>query len=261
MAADPIPGLDTLIIAEGTNSAPPAIEAAERLVTDARTIGVVGHSNSAASLAVAPIYHDREVVELTPTSTAVVYSGAGPFSFRLVPPDDRQGAFMARYLSELLPEGGDLVIFYVNDDYGRGLRRAFEEGLADGDAFRILGELPHTETDVSDEDLNQARSSLAAQPPDAVIWLARGTILAWYLPTIREVAPDALILGGDATSSVLQGTPGENLLGGVRFVDFVDLESTEALRDFSRRYEERFAAPATAPAALTYDAMALFSPG
>lgn len=261
LADGPIPGLDTIMIPEGASSAPPAIRAAEALVTDSRTIGVVGHSNSSASLAAAPLYNDREVVQLTPTSTAVAYSRAGPFSFRLVPPDDRQGAFLARYLSEILPEGGELAVFYVNDDYGRGLRRAFEEGLGDRDAFRILLELPHTETDVSDEDLDQARSSLAADPPDAIIWLARGTILARYLPVIREAAPDAVILGGDATSSVLRGTPGEGLLNGVHFVDFVDIDATEELRSFAARYEARFGLQATAPTALTYDAMTLLLEG
>lgn len=252
----PLPGLDTIMITEGGNTAAPAIGAAEALVAAEGIVGVVGHSNSAASLAAAPLYNEHEIVQIAPTSSAVTYSRAGPYSFRLVPPDDRQGAFLAARLADLLPNGGPITLFYVNDDYGRGLRRAFLESL-DSSAFAVLLDLPHTEREVLPADIEAAGRALAQARPQAVIWLGRGTVLDQYLPAIREAVPGVPLLAGDAVSSVGQRPGDEELRRGIRYVDFVDLTSTDPLRRFSTEYEARFGRRAAGPDVLTYDAVRL----
>lgn len=252
----PLPGLDTIMIAEGGNAAAPAIGAAETMVATEGIVGVVGHSNSAASLAAAPLYNEHEIVQIAPTSTAVTYSRAGPYSFRLVPPDDRQGAFLADRVADLLPDGGPITLFYVNDDYGRGLRRAFLENL-DRTAFPVLLDLPHTESEILPTDLEAAGRALTEARPQAVIWLGRGTVLDQYLPAIREAVPEVPLLAGDAVSSISQLEGDEELRRGIRYVDFVDLASTDALRSFSAAYEDRFGRPAAGPDVLTYDAVGL----
>ncbi len=115
---------DTLLIEETSNRAAPALEVAGRIVATPRAVAVVGHTNSAASLVTAQLYNEAEVVQMAPTTTAVAYSEAGPFSFRLVPSDDHQGPFLANALERSFPDGARLALFYVNDDYGRGLRTA-----------------------------------------------------------------------------------------------------------------------------------------
>lgn len=252
----PLPGLDTVMIAEGGNQAAPAIQAAETLVATEGIVAVVGHSNSAASLAAAPLYNEHGIVQVAPTSTAETYSRAGPYSFRLVPSDRHQGAFLARRVAELLPSGGRIALFYVNDDYGRGLRRAFLENL-DRTTLTVPLDLPHSEPEVLPSDIAGAGRRLADVRPDVVVWLARGTVLDRFLPAVREALPDVPLLAGDAVSSLRQ-TPGdEGLRRGIRYIGFVDLDSTPELRAFAAEYEERFGRPATGPDALTYDAMRL----
>lgn len=255
----PIPGLDTVINSSGGNLAAPALEAAAELVSIPGLMAVVGHSNSAASLAAAPVYAEHEVVQLSPTASAVLYSGMGPYQFRLVPPDDRQGGFLAEEIKRLLPDRGRIALFYVNDDYGRGLREAVLDRL-DGTAYDVVVDLPHMEDDITDTDVTHALKALVATAPDAILWLARGVILDRYLDDIRRILPNAPILGGDAIES------GSVDLGSERYrhvssVSFLDLTATEALRAFTQRYEERFARRASAPDALTYDAIGLLVAG
>jgi branched-chain amino acid transport system substrate-binding protein len=256
-------GVDTVMVPERTNEAAPAIRTAQRFVAHQLMVGVVGHSNSSASLAAAGIYNQRQVVQLAPTSSAVVYSEAGPYSFRLVPPDDRQARFLVEQVAMAVPAGGRIALFYVNDDYGRGLRNAVRAGLAAG-ATNVVLELPHVEGDLLGEDIAQAEAALRAADPDLILWLGRGSTLDHYLTALRSASPDAIILGGDAVAGGPElgregGPPGR--WDGVRHVDFLELGSTPALRDFAARYRARFGRAATVPDALTYDAVRVLLAG
>jgi branched-chain amino acid transport system substrate-binding protein len=258
LALAPLPGLDTEMIPEASSLASPAIQAAQRLVQREALVAVIGHANSSASLAAAPIYGAHEVVQVAPTASAPVFSGLGPYSFRLVPSDDRQGAFLAEQLRAALPNGGSVALVYVNDDYGRGLRAALLEHIP-RELFPVVLDLPHVETRIEDADVAHAVTAIRAVRPAVVLWLARGSTLARFIAPLREVLPDALILGGDAASELHEGS--RDGWGEVSFVEYVDLEATEALRDFERRYRARFGRDPVGPDALTYDAIRLVLAG
>jgi branched-chain amino acid transport system substrate-binding protein len=256
LAAEPVPGFDTVMIPQSQNLASPAIEAARRLVEVEGLVAVIGHSNSAASLATAPIYNALQVVQIAPTASATVYSQAGPYSFRLVPPDDEQGRFLAQRLHEVLPGGGRVALVYVNDDYGRGLRASLLAEL-DAQRYGVVYELPQWENAVADEDAAYAADALGHARPDVIVWLARGDLLARFLVGIRARLPDVPILGGDGLGTGgIERLPGA-VMGDVRFVAYLDLEATQALRTFTLRYRERFGREASPSAALTYDAVRL----
>jgi branched-chain amino acid transport system substrate-binding protein len=248
--------LDTVMIPEATNAATPAVVAAQRFTEHVGLVAVVGHSNSSASLAASQIYNDAGILQLAPQSSARAYSDAGPFSFRLVPPDDRQAGYLVRHLEESFPAGATVATIHVNDDYGRGLRRALDSALANGPIRQGLV-IPYAEEQVTEVDIAHAAGALGAARPDAIVWLGRATSLDRYLPAIRSAVPGVPIVGVDALASAPQLNGRRGDWTGVRHVDFLDLDSDPRLRQFAERYRERFGRPATAPDALTYDAVAL----
>jgi branched-chain amino acid transport system substrate-binding protein len=73
---------------------------ASRLVDDAEVLAVVGHNSSDASVAAAPIYNQKGLVMMTPTSFSDKLSSSGPYVFRMVPNirflADRQVAYYAK---------------------------------------------------------------------------------------------------------------------------------------------------------------------
>ncbi|HUG28106.1 MAG TPA: ABC transporter substrate-binding protein, partial [Gemmatimonadales bacterium] len=225
-------------------------------------VAVVGHSNSSASLAASQIYNDAEVVQIAPTSTAPRYSEAGPFSFRLAPPDPEQGGLLSEAVDQLRPDGARVALLFVNDDYGRGLRDAvlttFDQGR-----HRLVLDAPHNDFEVVGLSAEQGLrrdgdvASVIAQRPDIILWLGRSATFGHYLPELRRQLPDAQILGGDALS------PGHALAAqapewvGVRYADFLDPESTPELRRFRDRFTTRFGTPARTAEVLSYDAMRL----
>src|SRR5260221_3740861 len=112
-----------------STSAKDALTAAESLATDATILAVVGHTNSNASLAASQVYNERHVVQIAPTSTAPLYSHAGPYSFRMVPSDLYQGEFLAKVVAGGSPPSR-VAVLYQEDRYGRSLRGRLAEELA-----------------------------------------------------------------------------------------------------------------------------------
>jgi branched-chain amino acid transport system substrate-binding protein len=260
--AGPMPVLDTVLLGESTNRATPAIANAERAVQTRGMVAVVGHSNSAASLAASPIYNDAEIVQIAPTSTATRYAEAGPYSFRLVPPDDRQGAFLAQSLSTLFPAGARVAVFYVNDDYGRGLRTALLASL-DTANYRVVFDAPHSDDEVENpppdrrDRVVDVITTVRTARPTVVFWLGRSTTFEMYLRELRRHLGAIPILGGDALGSWPNRDTSTGDWAGIRFVDFLDIDGSAALRDFRDRYASRFQTQAGASEVLSYDAMSL----
>lgn len=248
-----LPPFDTLFVLESSNRAAPALAVAEEIVTHPGLVAVVGHANSASSLVTAQIYNEAEVVQIAPTSTAPSYSEAGPWSFRMVPSDDRQGPFLAEQLAEAFPDGADVALFYVNDDYGRGLRTAVRAALDPG-RYPLVADLPHLEGELTPEDVQQGVSALEGSPPDVILWLARPEALEQFLPPIRERWPDLPVYGGDALARALVLEPPPSFWRSVRYSDFVDPEESRVAA-FLDRVRERFGTEGSGGEVLTRDAV------
>lgn len=266
LAEGRLSAIDTLMFHEMTNSAQPAIGMAEQFAARGSIVAVVGHSNSAASLAAAPLYNGAGIVQVAPTSTALDYAEAGSFSFRLAPSDDRQADVLTAAIQERYPGGVALGIFYVNDAYGRSLRAAVLERL-DTTRNPVVVDWPHNDEDVLRAAPNRervvsdfARVLSAARPP-VLLLLGRLATVEWYLPAIRLALPQAWLLGGDGLGPAYWRGAEVPEWVGVQMADFLDLAGSEAVRDFRRRYEARFGVPARAAEVLSYDAMRLVLAG
>ncbi|MDF1504810.1 ABC transporter substrate-binding protein [Roseisolibacter sp. H3M3-2] len=233
--------------------AEPAIAAADSLADDPRVAAVVGHSNSAASLAASQVYNARRLPQLAPTTTAPVFAEAGPYSFRLVPDDGRQAEFLAR---QVAGEGARRVaLVYVSDDYGRALAAAVRERLAAGDA-RTVYESPYLE---GADSARLAASALAAAAarPDLVLWLGRARELSQFLVPMRARLPRVPVYASDGVG-VGFAYAAPQRFDGVRFVRFVDpAGGGEPLRRFRERYRAEEKRELTTDAVLAYDATML----
>lgn len=251
---------DTTLIAQGTGRAADALEAAHRLAGIPGMVAVVGHANSAASLASSQVYNRAGIVQIAPTSTAPLYSEAGPFSFRMVPPDDVQGAFLAEVVHEFLGEGGTIALLFVNDDYGRSLRRTFLAAL-DPERIVVALDLPHAETDLQDFDAAHLLGALDHERPDLIVWLARVPGLNELLPGIRRSLGQVPILGSDALARADLLSERGPEWNEVRFADFLDMDGSRELRAFRERWATAEGGDVGTGEALTYDAVRMILTG
>jgi branched-chain amino acid transport system substrate-binding protein len=97
------------------------VERAQRFAAIPALVGIVGHGGSRGTLVAAPVYNQAGIPQIAPTSTSRLLKQAGPWTFQLPPDDSVEGAFIARFAMERLG-ASRLSVFYINDEYGAGLR-------------------------------------------------------------------------------------------------------------------------------------------
>lgn len=223
---------------------------AEAFARDPAVLAVIGHSNSAASLAASQVYNRAGLVQIAPTTTSVTYGEAGPYSFRMVPADDSQAAFMADVaLAEWLP-AQRVAVVYVNDDYGRSLYRSLRPRLQNVVLDGIYTEL------VVHSQIAPLQRQIAGARPDLLIWLGRPGRLAQVLPGLRQELPALRVLCGDACDEHRVIANEGGVFDGVRFIRFIDVPpNPDAMELFQHSYREAAGVRAAAEAVLAHDAM------
>lgn len=245
-----------LLLLEHSPLRTPASDLAEALLENPGILGVVGHSGSTGSLLASPIYSRAQVVQIAPTSTAPVYTRAGPFSFRLVPSDEVQGAFLAEIVTARFARGTRLAVFYNNDDYGRSLRAEFVRNV-DPDRLEVVLQIPHVEVETTPFDPDAKVASLQGTGAEVVIWLGRPPELDLLLPTLRAILGDIPVIGSDALSRAELRTELHPAWSGVEFADFLLPDPGSGLVHFLDRYQAWSGTQGGMPEALAYDAAAL----
>lgn len=228
-----------------------AIAQANAFVSDPRILAVVGHANSASSLAASQIYNSAGLVQIAPTTTAPVYGRAGPFSFRLVPSDTLQASYLAMALRHHWP-GRRLAVVHVNDDYGRGLLRVLRPQL-DSVVYEGL-----YADDADSADVARLRDAIVAGRPEVLVWLGRPGTLASLLPSLRALLSGVTAVCADACDVASVYSNGDSVFTGLFFVRFLDPAAPDsAMRAFQTRYRMETGEVASSEALLTYDAVSL----
>lgn len=115
-----------LVLVNDENSPAAAKTLAATLVDDPSVVAVVGHYDSAVTLATAPIYEEGKLVVITPVSTAVDLSGVSPYLFRIVPSDSFAAAALAAYMLYYREDGNAAVYYDASNDLSSSLKEEFE---------------------------------------------------------------------------------------------------------------------------------------
>jgi branched-chain amino acid transport system substrate-binding protein len=165
-----------LRVADDSGTENGAVAAAQRLHDDPAVVAVVGHVMSGAMIAAAPVYGSggEPVPVVSPTASSPGLSGISPYVFRVCPSEVSYGPALARFAYHRIG-ARRIAILYLNDDYGRGVRRAFAE------EFTRLGGV------VVEEDP----------------FLATTPTVEPYLSRMRAGGVNALMLGADVAGAEL----------------------------------------------------------
>ena len=246
----------TLIFGDDTGVEKEARAVATRFATDRRILAVVGHFNSACSLAGKPIYAENGIVELSPGSTNVSVCEGSDWTFRNLYRDDFQGEFIAKYIKNVLTELQSVGVLFDNDDYGRGLKDAF---VAEAEVIG-LNVVAAEAYDRDNTDFKAQLTSIKAKNPDAIFISGLYGQAALIVKQAREVgitaqffgadgvdSPDFLEIAGEAAEGTYLTTPFTFGAGG-----------DEALK-VAQAFEAEYGVPPDTWAALTYDAVGMIA--
>jgi branched-chain amino acid transport system substrate-binding protein len=224
-----------LVERDDFGNADSAVRAAGELA-ESDVVAVVGSVYSSITLTVAPIFNGsaNPVVQISPSSSSPAISQAGPYTFRICPSDLAHGGALARFARERLNLSRAAVI-YQNDEYGRGMRRAFlEEFTRLGGT--ILGVDPYLQVDGVPAPYFQ-RLVEGVQPQFIfVAGMAREGGQAMRIA--RGLGLDAAFMGGDGLSDLADTDP----VAEGTFISVAYLEDQPSPRnlEFVQRYHARW---------------------
>jgi len=211
-AAGGINGKPMKIVFEDNNSTSKgSVSAIQKLITIHKFPVIFGPAASSNFLAVCPIAQQNKTILIGAESAAAAISKCGSYVFRVFPSDLLQGKGVAELTNFL--DYKELVLTYINNDWGVGLANVFKEHFLK-EGGRLIDEFAYDEgkTDYRSEILRIKKSS-----PKAVVNLTYIKEGATMLKQAYETKLKVQWLMGSAAKSPklieLAGEAAEGIIG------------------------------------------------
>lgn len=214
-----------------------ALRVAELLYADPAVVAVVGHLSSDPSKAAARVYGGglTPLAMISPSASSPDLSGINRFFFRICPTDLQHGPHLARFAFQAFGARRAGII-YINNDYGRGVRRTFASEFTrlGGTVAQADPYVPATRS--LEPYLSRLRQSegvdvlvLAAERPGAELALREMRALGIRWP----------VVGGDALTGIeADGALAEGVYVSSAYLpDRRDDRNAKFVADYARAYQ------------------------
>ncbi|MDE0634560.1 MAG: ABC transporter substrate-binding protein [Candidatus Poribacteria bacterium] len=247
----------TLLFRDDAGKGSEASLVAERIANDNEILAVVGHFNSACSLAGQTIYDRVGIVELSPGSTAVEVCEGSKWTFRNLYRDDFQGKFIAQYIDNVLTDLESVAVFFDNDDYGRGLRNAFVAEVENTELTLVASEAYERDT----TNFKAQLTSIKSKKPDAIFISGLYTEAGLIVKQAREAGIIAQFFGADGIDNAdFLTTAGSRAAEGTYITTpFLFGADDKKAQEMASNFEKLHGVPPDTWAALTYDAVGMIA--
>ncbi|MCX6543009.1 MAG: ABC transporter substrate-binding protein [Acidobacteria bacterium] len=232
---------------------------ADRFVGDHELLAVIGHSDSASTLSAAAVYNKSGVPQIVTIATNPAITSIGVWTYRLCLSDAAQGPALADYAVSDWHKRR-IAVFFVNDDYGRGLDHRFEERARELGA-EIVSSVMHRNL-LDDDDRKMIHSALVGMkrgtPPDLIVLFQRAAAAVWTVRAIREAGLSVDLIGGDNLAQYSVARLGRELTNGVRVSQFFSLDHSDPRAErFAKAFRQLTGSDPDYGQAFAYDAVFL----
>lgn len=230
------------------------VEWTQLLLADPSVRVVVGPSGSQTALATAPLVNAAAVPMIVPSATARQLAQAGPWVFRLAGDDSTEGAFIVQQILRR-PGLRRVLILYINDEYGQGLRAGLAEELS-RTGLRPTSEIP---VDQQSDFETLLRNEFISRRPDVIVGAFRNPELAAAAKALRRLGSRIPVFVGDGAFGPLvfheqMGDAPFPVYGAALWLPDPDDSAARAYRDRFRRILHRVPRPEDA---MIHDALML----
>ena len=186
-------GADNIEIVQVDSKCDPktAAEAIKTLI-DQKVMAIIGEGCSSATVAALPAANNAKIPLISPSASSPTLSIPNDYFFRVVPPDNLQGEFMAQTIYD---KGyRNVAVFYTNEPYGTGMHKVFSEGFTTRGGKVVVS--ANAEPDVI--DLRTQMLQIKAAKPEAIFIAPNSVVSATAAMKIaREVGITAPFYGAD----------------------------------------------------------------
>ncbi|TET42764.1 MAG: hypothetical protein E3J66_03040, partial [Dehalococcoidia bacterium] len=166
-----------------------AVSAFRKLITQDKVQAVIAGGMSSTAMSIAPIAEENKVVIISPTASAPALSEFKDYFFRIQASDNYEGRVMAEFAYKELG-AREVGIFYVNNDWGRGLAEVFK------DRFTMLGgKVPIMEShELGDTDFKTQITKIKTVNPENLYLIGYLQEMSIILRQMRELGLKPRIL-------------------------------------------------------------------
>jgi len=247
-------GKEIEVVVEDSQCSPEAAVSAANKVIDQNGVKfIIGEVCSSASIPVSEIVTDKEVLQISPTSTnpSVTVDEDGntkPTVFRACFIDPFQGSVAAKFAMDNLGAQTAAVFLDQGNDYVRGLAEVFinEFSAMGGD---VVVEESYT---AEDQDFSAILTKVKDANPDVLYMPDYYSTVNLIAAQAKERGIEAAMLGGDGWDS---SDLDVSVVEGGYYTNHFSPDDTRAIvQDFVSKYEEEYGSTPDALAALAYDA-------
>jgi branched-chain amino acid transport system substrate-binding protein len=168
-----------------------AAEAVKTLI-EQNVIAIIGEGCSSATVAALPAANNAKIPLISPSASSPTLSIPNDYFFRVVPPDNMQGAFMAQTIYD---KGyRNVAVFYTNEPYGSGMNTVFREKFEE-----LGGKVTASATAEPDViDVKSQMEQLKAAKPEAIFIAPNSVVSATAaMKLAREVGITVPFYGAD----------------------------------------------------------------
>lgn len=220
---------------------------------DSRVSAVIGHQNSGTSIAVARIYAQQHIAELTPSATNPEFTRLGfDTTFRMLANDDFLGEALARFVSGTLHVKRVAII----DDrtaYGQGIADVFAKQVQASGAAIVAREYT---TDKA-FDFAAVLTHVKSANPQVIFFGGMDTQGGPMLKQMRHYAIEVPLIGGDGLCTAeMSKLAGAALDGNLYCADGGrSLAKMPGGPAFAAKFKKTYGEPVQLYAPYAYDAM------
>lgn len=172
------------------------INAINKLIHFHKVPVVIGAFGSTITLSIAPIAESNKVVLFSASSTADEIKDAGDYIFRNVPPNSLQGRSASEFAVKKL-NAKTASIFYMNNDYGITMKKAFENSFKELGGTVLLIE----NYNQGDKDFRTQLSKIKEKQPEVIFYPGHYQESGLILKQAKELGIKAIFIGGDGSYS------------------------------------------------------------
>lgn len=243
-----------LLIGDDQSTPKEAYKLAQVLANNPDVLAVIGHWNSACTLAARNVYNGAGIPTVTDSVNQAITDGTTPYLFRILPPDTVQAEQLVEYAYTKLGFK-KFAIIYVNTSYGKGMKHTFLRKI-----HQLGGEVTTTENYFGEatSDFTWELLKIRNSRPDSIFIAGYYTEAAEIAKQCRKLGINLPIIGTNAINSEKIITLGGYAVEGIRCAGwFHPSLDRPSIVPFVTAFRQRYARDPDSNAAVAYDAAQL----
>ena len=236
------------------NTPEEATTIAQKIISDKRVVGLVGHFSSGVCMTAAPLYQENKIIEISPSASHPDYSVIGDYIFRNNTIISKEAAASVDIAVNDLGKK-KIGIISIMTDWGTNTSKIIKELVEKESDAKVVA---HEEIMEGSDDYSLAITKLNEAGADVVICCGMYNLVAPVAKQYKQINPNIAIVGfSNAYSDQLIQLGGSSVEGVCFPVIFFSESDDKDVMKFVEDYKNNYGSAPSALTAQAYDSVGL----